>query len=373
MAPRWIEEIEKCFTVLGCSDAEKVTLAVYQLQEIAHDWWRATRVTVFPEGVVPNWNAFSEAFIGKFFSAAAQEQKQEDSEMGYNLDLRSQPVALDPQNYEELYRRGQPIERDMRERRKIAPGPRFVPRRDNRNFGKRPMMNNGRFIPPVKKGIGKPTRPNNRNRRLCGRRHGNGPCPGRGGACFRCGKMGHHVRRCTEKAPGDFPQMVRPQGGPRIGAAPQGSQNRPPAQGRVYAVARKDTENASGVVTGTVLLCGHAAYALFDPGASHSFVSAQFADLAGIELKPLEVVLHVATPLKNEALVSLGCQNRKIVIGDSEELIDLAVLPMYDFDVIVGMDWLGKLKAVVDCGSRAIQFFPYPEMESQWIPLKSKR
>ncbi|XP_030519451.2 uncharacterized protein LOC115732906 [Rhodamnia argentea] len=244
---------------------------------------------------------------------------------GLQPDLRSQLVALDLQNYEELYRRGQPIERDMRERRKMAPGPRFVPRRDNRNFGKRPMMNNRRFVPPVKKGIGKPTRSNNWNCRLCGRRHGNGPCPGRGGACFRCGKMGHHVRQCTEKAPGDFPQMVRPQGGPQIGVAPQGSQNRPPAQGRVYAVARKDAENAPGVVT---------------------------------ELKPLEVVLHVATPLKNEALGSLGCQNCKIVIGDSEELIDLAVLPMYDFDVIVGMDWLGKLKAVVDCGSRAIQFFP---------------
>ncbi|XP_048140715.1 uncharacterized protein LOC125316432 [Rhodamnia argentea] len=162
-------------------DAEKVTLAVYQLQEIAHDWWRATRVTVFPEGVVPNWNAFSEAFIGKFFSAAAREQKlvefqnlrqgnmtieQYEAEFarlskyasrmvdnpldkarrfrdGLQLDLRSQPGGFGLQNYEELYRRGQPIERDMRERRKIAPGPRFVPRRDNRNFGKRPMMNNG--------------------------------------------------------------------------------------------------------------------------------------------------------------------------------------------------------------------------------------
>ncbi|XP_048133228.1 uncharacterized protein LOC125314595 [Rhodamnia argentea] len=193
--------------------------------------------------VVPNWNAFSEAFIGKFFSAAAREQKlvefrnlrqgnmtieQYEAEFarlskyaprmvdnpldkarrfrdGLQPDLRSQPVALDPQNYEELYRRGQLIERDMRERRKIAPGPRFVPRRDNRNFGKRPMMNNRRFVHPVKKGIGKPTRPNNRNwLSLVEGDMEMDLAPAEEVPVSRCGKMGHHVEQCTEKAPRRF-------------------------------------------------------------------------------------------------------------------------------------------------------------------------
>ena len=42
-APRWVEELEKAFEVLGCTEEEKVTLAVYQLQENANDWWRATK------------------------------------------------------------------------------------------------------------------------------------------------------------------------------------------------------------------------------------------------------------------------------------------------------------------------------------------
>lgn len=40
------------------------------------------------------------------------------------------------------------------------------------------------------------------------------------------------------------------------------------------------------------------------------------------------------------------------------EKIDLVVLAMYDFDVIIGIDWLVKQRAVIDCSSRIIQFNP---------------
>ena len=35
--PKWMEELEKTFKILGCNDEEKVTLAVYQLQDGAND------------------------------------------------------------------------------------------------------------------------------------------------------------------------------------------------------------------------------------------------------------------------------------------------------------------------------------------------
>ncbi|XP_056163660.1 uncharacterized protein LOC130137003 [Syzygium oleosum] len=132
----------------------------------------------------------------------------------------------------------------------------------------------------------------------------------------------------------------------------------PPAQGRVYAMARREAENAPGVVTGTISLCNHAAYALFDPGATHSFVSEQFVKLVGMEPVLLETILNVSTPMNDRMLVSFGCPNCKIVIGGREESIDLAVLAMFDFDVIIGMDWLVSQKAVMDCGNRTIQLNP---------------
>ncbi|XP_048129421.1 uncharacterized protein LOC125313658 [Rhodamnia argentea] len=74
-APRWIEDPEKAFEVLGCTEEEKVTPAVYRLQDTASDWWKATKGRVFPEGKVPNWTIFTEVFNGKYFSETAQERK----------------------------------------------------------------------------------------------------------------------------------------------------------------------------------------------------------------------------------------------------------------------------------------------------------
>ena len=35
----WIQEMEKAFGLLGSNEEQKVTLAVYQLQGSAYDWW----------------------------------------------------------------------------------------------------------------------------------------------------------------------------------------------------------------------------------------------------------------------------------------------------------------------------------------------
>ncbi|XP_056161228.1 uncharacterized protein LOC130135640 [Syzygium oleosum] len=190
VATRWVEELEKAFALLGCTEEEKVTLAVYQLQDNANDWWKATRERIFPVGTVPNWTGFVDAFNGKYFSESAQEQKmaeflrlrqnqmtvdQYEAEFarlskfaprmvenpldkarrfrdGLKPELRSRLIPLNLRDYNELYERAQMIERDMTERN-AASGSRFIPARDNRNFGKKPMNGNKRFVPPVKKNI----------------------------------------------------------------------------------------------------------------------------------------------------------------------------------------------------------------------------
>ncbi|XP_030446257.2 uncharacterized protein LOC115669073 [Syzygium oleosum] len=74
-APRWVEELEKTFEVLECTDHEKVTLAVYKLQDNASDWWKATKDWVFPEGTARTWAVFTKKFYEKYFSASAREKK----------------------------------------------------------------------------------------------------------------------------------------------------------------------------------------------------------------------------------------------------------------------------------------------------------
>ena len=67
-------------------------------------------------------------------------------------------------------------------------------------------------------------------------------------------------------------------------------------------------------------------------------------------------MLCVSTPMNDRMLISFGCPKCKIIIGDREESIDLVVLAMFDFDIIIGMDWLIRQRAVMDCNERTIQF-----------------
>lgn len=70
-----IDEIERIFQLLNCSDTEKITLAKYQLEGNAKHWWRASRDTIFPFGTVITWDDFIRAFNGKHFSDYAKDKK----------------------------------------------------------------------------------------------------------------------------------------------------------------------------------------------------------------------------------------------------------------------------------------------------------
>lgn len=70
-----MDELQKAFELLRCSEEEKVALVTYQLQDNASYRWKATREMVFPRNVMVNWNAFVEAFNGKYFSQCARVRK----------------------------------------------------------------------------------------------------------------------------------------------------------------------------------------------------------------------------------------------------------------------------------------------------------
>ena len=67
-------------------------------------------------------------------------------------------------------------------------------------------------------------------------------------------------------------------------------------------MAKREAENALGVVTGMISFCDHVAYVLFDPGASHSFVSDQFVRLTGMTPHLLDVMLCFTTSLNDKIL-----------------------------------------------------------------------
>ena len=60
-------------------------------------------------------------------------------------------------------------------------------------------------------------------------------------------------------------------------AATQSSVQQPQAEGRTFALTHREAMISNAVVEGMSSISGYIARALFDPGATHSFISSAFA------------------------------------------------------------------------------------------------
>ena len=80
------------------------------------------------------------------------------------------------------------------------------------------------------------------------------------------------------------------------------------------------TSDHHGITTGStidgmLLVSNSWAHALFDTGASQSFISMLFASMLGLEYEPLESALSVGVPLGRDCELSFRCGFVWIDIG----------------------------------------------------------
>ena len=103
------------------------------------------------------------------------------------------------------------------------------------------------------------------------------------------------------------------------------------------------------VVIGIISILDHDAYTLLDPGATHSFASRPFLDRFLIETQPLEGRMRVSLPAGDPLFSDRVVRDSRVLIGGKEFLVDLVALDMKDFDAVLGMDWLSRHRATLDC------------------------
>lgn len=73
----WIFELERIFEHLDCTDAERVSCAIFQLTEDAGHWWQAqVRLMTRERRQSLTWDEFKEMVMGKFFPRAYRKQKE---------------------------------------------------------------------------------------------------------------------------------------------------------------------------------------------------------------------------------------------------------------------------------------------------------
>src|SRR3954466_6995969 len=113
-------------------------------------------------------------------------------------------------------------------------------------------------------------------------------------------------------------------------------------------------EDSSEVIMGNLLVNDIPAKVLFDTGASLSFISRPFVAKHEFVTENMPIPLKIVSPGKQMTSRVL-VPNVGIKMGDYRFLAKPIVLGDSDIDLILGMDWLYKHKAQLDCAAREIQ------------------
>ena len=162
--------------------------------------------------------------------------------------------------------------------------------------------------------------------------------------------MGHYIKDCRKKQSDDLRRNTPGTSQPPQRLAQQQQQSYPPQQssqqktdnqrtvaGRAYAATIEQVTKGE-LVQGTILVAGHAAFTLFDCGASHSFIASRFASSLPMSAALLNYPLEVRTPTGDQSLCTLYIPSVEVSVASQNLSADLILLDMTEFDVILGMD-----------------------------------
>ena len=125
----------------------------------------------------------------------------------------------------------------------------------------------------------------------------------------------------------------------------------------------------SDVVTGNLLIPPGVGLVLFDPGATHSFLSQCFVETHNLDRTPLAKPIKVDSP-GGPIIVEHVCHNHPICIEGITFNASLFVIGLRGLDVILGMDWLASHGARMDCAEKSISL---RSPENKRITFNSRR
>ena len=126
------------------------------------------------------------------------------------------------------------------------------------------------------------------------------------------------------------------------------------------------------MVTCTISLFDHDAYTLVDPGVTHSFASKPFLDRFQIETQPLEGRMRVSLPAGDPLITDRVVRDSRVQIERQEFPADLIALDMRDFDVVLGMDWLSRHRATLDCYKKEVKLHRPGKLEVKFRGIRRK-
>ncbi|XP_073289462.1 uncharacterized protein [Primulina huaijiensis] len=131
-----------------------------------------------------------------------------------------------------------------------------------------------------------------------------------------------------------------------------------PASGRAYVMHAEEAEPETTLITGRIRLEAVATNVLLDSGAAHSFISESFVNRLRVTLEQLHLGFIVIVPSREEMLLSNVVRGVDFSMQGYSIRADLIVLPMPEFDIILGMNWFAANGASIDFRRRTVSINP---------------
>nr|GEU85785.1 putative reverse transcriptase domain-containing protein [Tanacetum cinerariifolium] len=172
----------------------------------------------------------------------------------------------------------------------------------------------------------------------CGKPHPGKECYRVTGVCFSCSLTGYMAKDCPKNNRGN------------------GNDKRPDVKGKVYSLTRDQAANSLCTVTGTLFMNGRVVFVLFDNGVTHYVISVLLSKYINAPPMLLNYTLSISTPMRSMVGIDREYQNCPLQFDDKIRSANLFSLDMYDFDIILGMDWLINHRATIVCHTKSVIF-----------------
>ncbi|XP_022843179.1 uncharacterized protein LOC111366705 [Olea europaea var. sylvestris] len=194
---------------------------------------------------------------------------------------------------------------------------------------------------------------NTTNPRLKCKKNHRGECFVGKGVCYRCGQPGHYAQRCRTLLSKEDGQIKK-------------------GKARVFSMTYVDASQDSDVIAGILSVSGNLVYVLIDSGATHSSISTTCSARIGVVCEKDDGILEISIP--SRGIIDIDKIAKAIEI-DFDGLIlnvDLHVIEMKDFDIILGMDWLGSNRVTINCFEKDVVLQRTGEKEFRFYGSKIK-
>ncbi|XP_022853826.1 uncharacterized protein LOC111375257 [Olea europaea var. sylvestris] len=125
---------------------------------------------------------------------------------------------------------------------------------------------------------------------------------------------------------------------------------------RVFALTHEEAAKNLDVIACILSVSNISVYILIDSGATHSFISNVCLAKINASCQKNASVLEVSMPSGGTIDTNRIAKGVQIDFDGLTLEADLYVIEMKDFDIFLGMDWLGENRAMIVCFEKEVIF-----------------